>query len=255
MITVYYGADAGCGCTMLAQSTANLIAKNNLEKRVLLLNLSGQPGTEYSGMDFNYSIDDIHIKLKSKVLSICEFESVCSIKNNLYILQGSKNLKQRKEYMPEEIKSLLELVESNFDYVIIDAGSSIYLGLGIGALMYGGRNILVTTQSKLVMKRFLQKQSLFNKLNIKFEGLIINKYISKHFLSNEKEVKASYEIEECQSLEYSAYGMQAENDWLTIENFDKEYEKGLKAITNIYLDGDLNNVLPKNRAFGFFRRR
>lgn len=255
MITVYFGADAGCGCTMVAQGTANLIAKNNLEKRVLLLNLSGHPGIEYSGMDFNYSIDDIHIKLKSKVLTISEFESVCSRKNNLYILQGSKSLMQSKEYMPEEIKSLLELVENKFDYVIVDAGNCIYLGLGIGALMYGCRNILVTTQSKLVIKRFFQKQTILSQLNIKFEGLIINKYISKHFLLNEKEVKTSYEIEDCQILEYSAYGMQAENDWITIENFDKEYEKALKAIMNLTSDGGLNNLSNKKSCFDFFRRR
>lgn len=230
MIIVYFGADYGCGCTMISCSTANSIAKNNPDKKILLMSLSGDSGSEYTNLSFSYGLDDIHIKLKSMVLTGKELESMCSIKKNLYMLQGSKSLKERKEYMPEEIQQLMNIAKDNFDYVIADAGSSVDLGMGIGALQSGGKNVLVTTQSPKTLARYANKESILSMLDIKFQTIVINRFLSKHFLPSERAIKEHFNIEESFPIDYSDYRLQAEIDKVGLEQLDKSYKGQIEEL-------------------------
>ncbi|WP_312648899.1 hypothetical protein [Aminipila sp.] len=241
MLIVYFGADAGCGCTMLAQSTANYAARKYPDKKILILSLSGYVGGEYAETEFNYGIDNLQVKLKSDVLTIEEVESMCSIRKNLYMLQGSRILKQRKEYMPEDITRLMKLSEKKFDYIIADAGCSVDLGMGLGALNCGGRNLLVTTQSQRAFTRHMQKENILKTLGIQFSDLIINKFISKHFLPSEKVVRDSYKFDKCSVIEYSDYGMQAEEEGNGLEHLDKAYKKQIEEILESIFYADSQN--------------
>lgn len=235
MLIVYFGADAGCGCTMLAQSTANSVAQKNPDKKVLMLSFSGYSGVEYTNTEFNYSLDDLQVKLKSDVLTIEEMESMCSKRKNLYMLQGSTSMKQRKEYMPEEIMHLIKIAEKQFDYIVADAGSSVDLGIGLGALRCGGRNVLVVTQSQRAFTRHMQKKNILNTLEVSFSNMVVNKFVSKHFLPTEKIIKSSYKMDNCDIIEYSDYGMQAENEGNSLDYLDKDYKKQLEKVLGKFI--------------------
>ncbi len=228
MLIVYFGADAGCGCTMLTQCTANYMAQKNPDKNVLFLSLSGYSGTDYANAEFNYSLDDLQIKLKSNVLTIEELKSMCSVRKNLYMLQGSSGIKQRKEYMPEDITKLIEMAAKQFDYIVADAGSSIDLGIGLGALNCKGMNILVTTQSQRAFTRYMHKRNIFNNLEIFFSKMIVNKFVSKHFLPSVKLIEGSYKMDNCYVIDYSDYGMQAENEGSSLDYLDKSYKRQIE---------------------------
>lgn len=256
MLIVYFGADAGCGCTMIAQSNANYIASQNSKKRVLLLSLSGYSGIDYANMQFNYSLDDLQVKLKSNVLTIEELECMCTIRRNLYMLQGSRNLKSRKNFMPEEIIKLIEIAEKHFEYIIADAGSSVDLGIGLGALTYGGKNVLVVTQSQKAFSRYMQKKSLLDTLEISFNEMVINKFVSRHFLPSEKLIKDSYKIDNYSVIEYSDYGMQAENEGNSIDSLDKAYKKQVEEhLQKIFSICRVNNSFnEKQKKISFLSR-
>lgn len=248
---VYFGADSGCGCTMTAQSTAEYLSNMYPNKKVLMLSLSGYTGCDYTQDKFDYGIDDIQIKLKSHVLTCQELESLCSVRKNLFMLRGSRDLRARKEYMPEDISEMIGIAQQEFDYIIADAGCSVDLGMGLGALKCGGLNILVATQSQRAFSRHGQKENIFNMLGIEFEGLLINKFVSKHFLPTEKIVRESYRFSSCYVIEYSDYGMQAEEQKITLDSLDKEYKKQISnAVKNMMEQRGISEHTGKKKRSG-----
>lgn len=249
VITTFYGADAKCGVTMICQEIAQALADLDTSKKVILLNLSGSPGTEFSNLDFNYCIDDIHIKLKSEVMTVEELIGACVVQKNLYVLAGSKNIKIRKEFYPEEITSLLELAQFNFDYVIVDAGSAVDYGLNIGALLKSDRRILVTTQSKQAWRSFRQKYvQILAPLKISFDKLIVNKLFMGSGMLSQKEIASSYELSS-DSLELSPYGLQAEKDSCKLSKLDRYVKKDItRLVSNLFFKADCS----EKKGFKFF---
>lgn len=232
MVMVFYGAAAKCGVTMLVQSLAECLAKQDRSKKVLLLQLSGNSGTQYSTATFSYGLDDLRVKLSSKVLSEAEFLGTCAISENLYTLQGTQNLMERKKYQPEDVNTLLELAKSTFDFVLVDGGSSVDLGLNIGALLYADQTVLITTQNKGNLREYLQKNSqVLKQLQISFSRLIINRFYIAHFLPNEQELAKQYQIEHSTVVDYSSYSLQAENEGRTLVKMDKQYCQDVERLS------------------------
>ncbi|MFV0518359.1 MAG: hypothetical protein ACK5MV_13280 [Aminipila sp.] len=259
MLITYFGADAGCGCTMIAQSTANCLANIYPNKKILLLSLSGYGGNDYTDISFDYSMDDLLVKLNSNVLTSEELLSLCGSYKNLYMLKGSISLKQRKTYMPDDITKLIKIAETQFDYIIADAGSSVDVGIGLGALLVRGTNFLITTQSQKAFYRHRQKQDIFKTLDISFDYLVLNKYIAKHFLPSEKLVKDSYNLEKYFVIDYSDYGMQAEEEKRPIEAIDKMYKNQIEEIIKVTAGKEeiQGSTTQKSKSFisGILRRR
>ncbi len=252
MVTVLFGADAGAGCTTLAQSIAEEISISDKNRKVLLLSLSGYTGTEYFQEEFLYSIDDLYVKINSGVLTGAEIESVCTRIENLYILQGTKNIQARKLYMPEEINRLLTLAEQQFDEVLVDAGSSLDYGLSVGALLYGAKNILVTTQRKNALERYAQKQALLSEWGVSFDCLIINKFLGKGFLPSEKVISSLYKVSNFYIIDMSEYGLQAEQDNVNVTALDRAVKREILPLVTLVV-GERNND-EKKRFWKVFRR-
>lgn len=252
MEIVFFGADSGVGCTMITQCAAEYLAQRNQDKKILMLCLSGYSGVDYTKMNFDYSIDDLQIKLQSDVLTVEELESMCGVSHNLYVLQGCRSIRQRISYFPEDIQKIIKLGKENFDYIVIDAGGSVEIGMGLGALQAGGKNILVTTQSKIAAARYRQKLKFIQPLNINFDMCIVNSFVLGFSLPEERELKKIYDMPIQGVLDYSDYGMQAEFDGVTLLNLDKTFKKRFFKIMDIITECEEKSY--KKLEGGFFQK-
>jgi hypothetical protein len=90
-----------------------------VDKKVVLINLSGQISClEEQGIRREYSISNIKISLKNKILSGRELENSCyKCSHNFYILYGDNSLDESIYYHQDEIDELIGLCKTYFDFV------------------------------------------------------------------------------------------------------------------------------------------
>lgn len=133
-IVTFFGADSKVGTTQLVSCLSNSIA-DKCRSSVCLVFLNGEQGTEYFNMKFSENIDSIKIKLVSKLATRDEIHRITHmIKDGLYVIEGTKSILYRKEYQPEHIAYLLNLLSDMFDLVVVDAGCNIDMAMPIAAL-------------------------------------------------------------------------------------------------------------------------
>lgn len=262
-VVTLYGAQSKVGVTMICQALTEYLANTNPDKNVILLHCDGKEGTNYSSIKHESCIDDIKVQLESDVLTADELISACVNKNNLYTLQGTKQLKERKGYHPASIEKLFHICREEFDIVVVDAGSSIDMGMAIGSLIHSDVNLLVTTQQAGSITSYLSKKhQILNELAIDFGMLIINKFAfsSGRFLPEEKTLSEKYEIREVQTVSMSQYGWQAEHDKESLLGYkEKQYINEVEILGNNILSvlGYPNLSSKKKKEWGFrkFRER
>lgn len=228
-----YGADSKVGVTMTAQAAAESFSIRYPEEKILLLHLDGNTGFEYSSEgQFGSSIDDMKAALISGVLKGPELEATCKNNANLYELKGVRDYSKRKEYYPEHVKQILTI--ANFDICIIDAGANFEMGLTIGSLLYSNHNYLITTQQPTSLSRFRDiYNQILSKLEISFDLLIINKYISSLKLDNDDAIEEKYNIHSSISIPMLDFSLQAEIEKESLLNFKSEpYRKSLDALVD-----------------------
>lgn len=249
-IYLFFGADSKVGTTMAAQSAAERLAENK-KLKVFFLSLDGKSGTDYLDINFTNCIDDIRIKIANKILQINELVDTCQTKdNNLYILQGTKSIFERKRYQPEHIEFLLQLASSHFDITIVDAGNNIDLGMTIGALNCTGNKFLVTTQQEKSHRNFMQlEQQVLPRIGIKDFMLIINKYVENTALPEKYKLADKYNATFISSLPLLSYGWQCERDKHSLLLYkDKYYEDGINKIINIISKQCFNVSIRENKG-------
>lgn len=247
-----YGTDSKVGVTMTAQAVAESYALMYPKQKVIIMHLDGNPGFEYCLEGQGIGLDDIKAALISKILKGTELESACSRTANLYQLKGVENYSKRKEYYPEHVKQILDLLD--FDLCIIDAGSNFELGLTIGSLLYSNHNYLVTTQQQVPLNRYTNiSEQVLIKLGIEFELLILNKQINSLKLDHENNMKVKYEVNQSVLVPMLDYGWQAEAERESLLHFKNEsYRRSIDSIAKIiaYTAGYENIEAPKS----FFKR-
>lgn len=232
-VQVFWGTDTRCGVTMLAHAVADEMARNQREKNILLLFLSGSAGNDFTHAGFHSGLDDLQLKIKSRVLTSAELESACMKQANLSILKGTEDLLLRRKYEPEDVKFLFQLAGEAFDVILVDAGSSVDLGLCIGALLYGDVRNLVTTQGRQALHRYMQKRDQVLQdpnIKIEFDRLIVNQFYTASYLSSKKELADRYQLTSVCLMEYSGYGWQAENEGRLLIRLDKGYARDVEKL-------------------------
>ena len=259
-IITYFGADSKVGVTMITQSVANVLAlklkKQNKGEKVLLLHLDGKTGFEYTTKKGG-SLDGIKAAVSSDVLALEELLDVCAQDENLYMLKGTSNLLERKSYEDSFVKKLMQAAEKAFDHILIDAGSSVDLGLAIGSLIHSNKNLLVATQQTTCFESYmLKEEQIFNPLQITFDTLIINKfaYSSGRMLETENSLMEKYGIKKSVCIPLADYGWQAEFERETIMAYHKPYSQGIRKLANkIYLQMPVAGKEPLFK--GVFRKK
>ncbi len=225
-IYVFFGTDAKVGVTMLTSCISESLANQNID--VCYMHLDGKYGDEYikdeEHICSNYGLDDLHIKLQSKILTTDDIKRSCSISlNHLYHLHGNKDMLKKYDYTPDEVSDLIEECQKNFDVVIVDAGSDIHLGMTVSALLSTENRFLITTQQYLSQYRFNKLIDILTNLEIDFKNIIVNKYILHDELSNYKDAFVK--------LPYLEFGWQCEKDGISLMKFsNNNYIKGIEVI-------------------------
>ncbi|QAT43183.1 hypothetical protein [Aminipila luticellarii] len=172
---VFHGADHKSGVTMIAQSTAQLIASQNRDINVLFIALNGRKSSEFIKGEVK-TIDEFKLQLDSKLLMSRDFVRDCKHERNLHILAGPVHEQEERYYFPDSATYLLESVADSFEIIIADTGNELDNGLALGGMSAAAKRYLILDQLESNLSRYEKMSPLFEKAGIRFDGFIINKF-------------------------------------------------------------------------------
>jgi len=175
ILCVIHGSDSKVGTTMLAQSIAEMIAEHRQDLSVIMIALHGRSGTDYLN-EPAVTLDNIRTVIEGRMLSGEELRKLCVWKKNLHILGGFGSAGLSRGYFPEMADHLLSICKESFDFVITDSGNEMDCGLAVGALRQDAHKILVLTQHETAISRYEAISDIFDRLDIRFSEILINKY-------------------------------------------------------------------------------
>lgn len=247
---VFHGIDHKVGVTMVAQSVAELIAECEKDMKVLFLALNGRLNAEYVREDVR-SIDDFKMELDSKIFTVTEFMRKCRQKDNFYMLAGVANEAEERMYFPATVEYLLSELKGKFDVIISDTGSTIDNGLALGALIEADCNYLITTQNESSIARLEKQREIFDRSEISFDNVIVNKFYEKDPYSLAYiRTRLSLDKERVLKIAMADYERQAEMNHCTLMQFnDSDYERDIVNLANeILLDIGGQGIRKRSRG-------
>ncbi len=230
-VFTFFGADSKVGTTMITQSVAEFVAKNT-DLKVLTIFLSGKCSNYYNNIDNPPTLDILKTKLFSEILSEKDVLNNCvKVKDNLYMLFGISMFLERRQYHPKHIATLLKIIKTNFDVVLVDAGSKIELGCAMGAVHETNHRYLVTTTSLNALTDYTAlRQQVLNRLKIENTKFIINKYSYGEVYTGE-ELARLYCSDYLTTVPKLEKSLECEYDKKTLLSFeDTEYNESIENI-------------------------
>lgn len=237
-IITFFGADSKVGTTMIAQSTAELLAKNTGLK-VGLLFLNNNPSNYYIRKKDKLGIDGIKNKLFNNILTSTELVDSCLQPSpNLFILTGVEYLLDARQYQPEYIDRLIKLAAERLNIIIIDAGSNIDSGIAIAALNATKYRYLVTTQQESIRKNFERiDRQVLKQLQIDSGSfmLVLNKYVSSNNIYSAIQLAELYKMALAVHIpNLDLLGWQAEFDQKSLLEYEQsDYNKQLDNLSRL----------------------
>lgn len=250
-IITFFGADSKVGTTMIAQSTAELLAKNTGLK-VGLLFLNNSPSNYYLRKNDKLGIDGIKNKLFNNILTPAELIDSCiQTIPNLFILTGIEYLLDARQYHPEYIDRLIKLAAEKLNIIIIDAGSNVDSGITIAALNATKYRYLVTTQQEIIRKNFERiDRQVLKQLQIDSSSfmLVLNKYISSNNIYSAVQLAELYKMALAVHVpNLDLLGWQAEFDQKSLLEYEQsDYNKQLDILSRLI--ASQMNVPYNNKA-------
>lgn len=236
-VAVFHGSDHKTGVTMLAQSVCADICRRYPDRSVMFLGMNSRPSCEYVKEDV-FSIEDIKLHLDNRTLTAEEIKAMCSVRKNLYMLAGIKNFMEERDFFPETAEYLIMTIAQSFDIVICDAGNDLDNGLALGALRCGGQRYCVISQQESSVREFEDKKWIFEKLNMKFDSIVVNKYFNKDpydtvYLSE----RLGIDSEKFTTVRMAGYGRQAEMDRQTLLEYRNEaFGSDIAALSSLIME-------------------
>lgn len=150
-VLAFWSPVSGAGTTTTALTVMHGLPNGT---RALYLSLTDVPGIEYvSGIES--SISDILPRLISGVLEPQDLNAACSEINGRYYLGGLNSYIDVTPYSLDDMKALIAMAATYFDYVVIDAGYGASL-MAIAALSVSAHTYVVTTPSAIAALRYEQ---------------------------------------------------------------------------------------------------
>ena len=249
----FFGADSKVGTTMIAQSTAELLAK--VSNRVIYLPLDGTVGDDYCQFDNKFGLNDIKTKLQTKILSRNELEDICvESKAGYDVLPGIKSILSRRQFHPEDVAYLLKLIKKLYEVVIIDTGSDIELGTAIAGLNATPNRILVTSQQSVAYKRFRNlKNQILDLVGIESYLIVINKYVDNPSLEDSRKMESNFGGTLVTTVPFIEYGWQCEQEQRSLlstkdDQFTESIESIVEVITS-HLDIPFSKSVKRKKSF------
>ena len=232
-VVVFHGIEHKSGCTMTAQSVAELIAKERKELNVLFAALNGRKSTEYM-REKVATVDDYKIQLKCGIGIDKNTLNPNRKTDNLYVIGGIDKEEEVRYFVPDMAETLVGSLHNKFDLLIIDSGSDIDNGLAFGVLKMKSLKYLVMEQSESAIKRYEKMQGIYERLGISFNKYILNKYFESDpltikYISSRLAIDPSLFID----VSYSDKGRVSEMEYKTLlETAHDKYRGDILKIAN-----------------------
>ena len=254
-IVVFHGAEHKSGCTMTAQSVAELIAKEKKELAVLFAALNGRRSSEYMN-EKAVCVDEFKIQLKSGIGIDKNMPGPNKKTDNLTFIAGIDKEEDARHFMPDMVEVLAESLDGKFDLMVIDSGSEIDNGLAFGALKMKGVKYLVLEQRESSVRRYEKMKAVYEKLGIGFDKYIISKYFDDDPLTISY-VSSRLSIDRAMFMDvgYSDKGRVSEMEYRTLleTGQDKYRWDILKVANDVMRTMNLENInLKRKRAWNSF---
>lgn len=215
----FFGGDSQVGTTMAATAVAECLAGKN--RRVLLVCASGKLGDGFLELSGKRSLDDLKAGIISGRVGKEDLQQTLEETRGLWVLPPVRNPLTAK-YFPENTHQvLMAAMEEPFDYVIIDGGDDVNLGLTVSALNLCQKRFFVVTQQSKGLQRYVQlKKTVLEPLGLSGE-LIVNKYQRDPSLFRIPEILALCGHPSAFRIPYVEYGWQAEMEKRTLCRFHR----------------------------------
>lgn len=225
----FFGGDSQVGTTMISWAFAERLAEKG--KRVLLIFGSGSDDCCFLSADGGRSVDHLKAAIRSGKLEREDLLQNLEKQKQLWVLPGTKNSMTTGGFLENTFQIMLENVKGDFDYVVIDGGSDVRLGLTISALHVCHHRYFILTQQAKTLHRYIQCQrQLLTPLGFEHQ-IIINKYRKNPAFVLKKDVCKMTDIEAAIVIPYVEAGWHTELDGKNLLSF----AGFCKAIDNLVL--------------------
>jgi cellulose biosynthesis protein BcsQ len=178
MIIAFQGAEHKVGTTMIAQSFAEVLAKEETGERILLLLFSTNRGR-------NYIKDDLGMEYLSKHIPLLienkfdneDIYNGCWNEGNLFIFGGIDRRYKLHDFYPDMAQKIIDAAKDQFKHIIIDAGATLDFGLSMPAILnITDSYYYILDQSESSINEMIDIKSYFKKYLLNPKGYIINRY-------------------------------------------------------------------------------
>ena len=254
-IVIFHGTSHRAGCTMIAQSAAELAAREKKELSVLFAALNGRKSSEYMSED-SASVDDFKIELKSGIGVDKSALNQSKRIDNMYVILGIGREEEVRSFLPEMAETLIHGLSEKFDLIIIDSGSVLDNGLAYGALKLKGLKYLIMEQTESSIARYEKMRPYYDKLDIGFDKYILSKYcpedpLTENYISSRLSINKSLFFE----IGYQDKGRVSEIEYKTLlETGQDRYRADIAKITNVVMkEMNLEDIpLKRKRSWNNF---
>lgn len=222
----FFGGDSNVGTTMIAQSVAEILTRENM--KTLFIMGSGKAGVEYMEIEGFRTFDCIRSNIISNSLAREDLRQVIFRHRNLYCM-GSVDSSFNAFKFPLNTYDVLKVQLEDFDYIIIDGGCAYNLAMVISALNASDKIFLVLNQQSKTLERFKDSVSrVIGPLGVEY-SVILNRYIKDISLLGKKEVEVVIGRDVDYVIPFSELGYQADIEKKSLCSHRK-FEKGVMEI-------------------------
>lgn len=241
----FFGGDSQTGTTMIAWSFAERLSEGR--KKVLFLLGSGNEDHLYLAAENFHSMDDLKAMIRSGRVEKEDLFQSMDKRKKLWVLPGTKNSLSAEYFLENTFQILLENVKEAFDYVVIDGGSNLRLGLTISALNVSSIRFFVITQQAKTLRRFIRnRERLLQPLGMNGQ-IILNRYRKDPALFLKKDVCRMLGIDDVMTIPFVEEGWQMEMEQKNLLESSR-FCRAIDCLVNPFVEGD-KKVLGWRRFF------
>ncbi len=229
----FFGGDSQVGTTMISQAVAQKLTKTG--KSVLLIQCSGKSAEGFFSPELIKGLDSIKADILTGQINIEEINQVIEIRKGLKVIGTVKNSYGAKYFPANTLEIILKEIRDDYEYIVLDGGSCIDLGLGISSLNVADKRYYLVTQQRKSLERFCFMQMKFL-IPLNLDGkIIINKFLKEPSFYKKREIEALCKVDNSICIPYMEYGWQAEIEGNTLMRFSK-FEKYIEKIEKEILE-------------------
>lgn len=240
----FFGGDSQVGTTMIAWSFAERLSEQG--QRVLLVFGSGCDDQALLPLEGVHSIDELKAGIRSGCVERDDLLQCLVKRKSLWVLPGIKNRLAAGQFLENTFEILMAGIKGDFDYVVIDGGSDVRIGLTVSALNTCTSRYFVVTQQPKVIHRYLRCRQQFLEPLALESRLILNQYRKDPALFLKGDISRLTGTDEVTIIPYIAEGWQAEMERKNLLSFSR-FCRAIDELTA--------SLIPQEKKEGKWRKR